>query len=103
MKPKKPVIGPVTKKQSKKASPMVPYSQSTSSDVKKAKRKATIAKVGAAIGTAAGIVVSEVRARQKSRGLAKFNNSNDPRVGTGQKPSNKELRQMGRGGKKKTK
>lgn len=103
MPTKKPVIGPVTKKQSKKAAPMVPYSQSTSSDVKKAKRKATIAKVGAAIGTAAGIVVSEVRARQKSRGLEKFRNSNDPRLGTGQTPSNKELRQMGRGGKKKTK
>jgi len=96
-------IGPQTKREAKKAAPMVPYSQSTSSDVKKAKRKATIAKVGAAIGTAAGIVVSEVRARQKSRGLAKFNNSNDPRLGTDQKPSNKELRQMGRAGKKKTK
>jgi hypothetical protein len=103
MKPKKPIIGPVTKKQSKKAAPMVPYTSATSSDIKKAKRKATIAKVGAAIGTAAGVVISEVRARQKQRGLEKYNKSNDPRLGTGQTPSNKELRQMGRGGKKKTK
>lgn len=103
IKPKKPMMGPSTKKEAKKAAPKVPYTSATSSDIKKAKRKATIAKVGAAIGTAAGIVVSEVRARQKSRGLEKYNKSNDPRLGTGQTPSNKELRQMGRGGKKKTK
>jgi hypothetical protein len=103
IKPKKPIIGPATKKETKKAAPKVPMTASKTAEMKKAKMKSTVGKIGAALGTAAGIVVSEVRARQKSRGLAKFNKSNDPRLGTGQTPSNKELRQMGRGGKKKTK
>lgn len=103
MKPKKPIIGPETKKQAIKAAPKVPMTPAKTAEMKKEKRKETMAKVGAAIGTAAGVVVSEVRARQKQRGMEKYMNSNDPRIGTGQGPSNKELRQMGRGGLKKTK
>lgn len=103
IKPKKPMMGPSTKKEAKKAAPKVPYTSATSSDIKKAKRKATIAKVGGAVAGVGAGVVDYVRGLQESRGLAKFRNSNDPRVGTGQTPSNKELRKMGRGGKKKTK
>lgn len=103
MKPKKPMMGPVTKKEAKKASPKAPMTPAKTAEMKKAKRKETMAKVGAAIGAATGVAISEVRARQKQRGMEKYMNSNDPRIGTGQGPSNKELRQMGRGGKKSTK
>ena len=103
IKPKKPTNTPATNKEAKKAAPKVPFTSATSADMKKAKMKKTIGKIGAGLGLAAGIVVSEVRARQKSKGLGKFYESNDPRIGTCQNPSNKELRQMGRGGKKKTK
>ena len=48
------------------------------------------------IGTAAGVIASEIRAARKQRGYDEFMNSNDPRIGTGQYPSNKELRKMGR-------
>ena len=102
MKPKKPMMGPATKKEAKKAAPKVPMTPAKTAEMKKAKRKETIAKVGGAIGAATGVVISEVRARQKQRGSDRYMNSNDPRLGTGQGPTNKELRQMGRG-KKKTK
>ena len=63
---------------------------------KKKKRNDTIAGIGLGIGTAAGIIASEIRAGRKQRGYQEFMNSNDPRLGTGQTPSNKELRKMGR-------
>ncbi len=63
---------------------------------KKKKRNDTIAGIGLGVGTAAGVIASEIRAARKQRGYDKFMNSNDPRLGTGQYPSNKELRKMGR-------
>lgn len=63
---------------------------------KKKKRNETIAGIGLGVGTAAGVIASEIRAARKQRGYDKFMNSNDPRLGTGQYPSNKELRKMGR-------
>jgi hypothetical protein len=63
---------------------------------KKKKRNDTMAGIGLGIGTAAGIIASEIRAGRKQRGYQEFMNSNDPRLGTGQTPSNKELRKMGR-------
>jgi hypothetical protein len=63
---------------------------------KKKKRNETIAGIGLGIGTAAGVIASEIRAARKQRGYDEFMNSNDPRLGTGQYPSNKELRKMGR-------
>jgi hypothetical protein len=63
---------------------------------KKKKRNDTIAGIGLGIGTAAGVIASEIRAARKQRGYDEFMNSNDPRIGTGQSPSNKELRKMGR-------
>jgi hypothetical protein len=63
---------------------------------KKKKRNDTITGIGLGIGTAAGVIASEIRAARKQRGYDEFMNSNDPRIGTGQYPSNKELRKMGR-------
>ena len=63
---------------------------------KKKKRNDTIAGIGLGIGTAAGVIASEIRAARKQRGYQEFMNSNDPRLGTDQTPSNKELRKMGR-------
>jgi hypothetical protein len=63
---------------------------------KKKKRNDTIAGIGLGIGSAAGVIASEIRAARKQRGYQEFMNSNDPRLGTGQTPSNKELRKMGR-------
>jgi len=63
---------------------------------KKNKRNDTIAGIGLGIGTAAGVIASEIRAARKQRGYQEFMNSNDPRLGTDQTPSNKELRKMGR-------
>lgn len=63
---------------------------------KKKKRNDTMTGIGLGIGTAAGVIASEIRAARKQRGYEEFMNSNDPRVGTGQTPSNKELRKMGR-------
>ena len=104
MKPKKPMVGPATKKEAKKAVvPKVPMTPARTAEVTKKKRRDAMAQVGAAIGTATGVVVSEIRARQKQRGLERYMKSNDPRIGSGIGPTNKELRQMGRGGKKKTK
>lgn len=63
---------------------------------KKKKRNDTITGIGLGIGTAAGVIASEIRAARKQRGYQEFMNSNDPRLGTDQTPSNKELRKMGR-------
>ncbi len=63
---------------------------------KKKKRNDTMTGIGLGIGTAAGVIASEIRAARKQRGYEEFMNSNDPRLGTGQYPSNKELRKMGR-------
>ena len=63
---------------------------------KKKKRNDTMAGIGLGIGTAAGIIASEIRAGRKQRGYEEYMNSNDPRIGTSDQPSNKELRKMGR-------
>ena len=63
---------------------------------KKKKRNDTMTSVGLGVGTAAGIIASEIRDARKQRGYDEFMNSNDPRIGTGQYPSNRELRKMGR-------
>lgn len=63
---------------------------------KKKKRNDTMTGIGLGIGTAAGIIASEIRAARKQRGYEEYMNSNDPRIGTSDQPSNKELRKMGR-------
>lgn len=103
MRPKKPVIGPATKKEAKKAAPKVPMTSAGTSAAKKQKRKATIAKVGGAIAGVGAGVIDYVRGLQESKGYSKWMDQTKGNPTNAPKPSNRELRQMGRGGKKKTK
>ena len=103
MRPKKPVIGPATKKEAKKAAPKVPMTSAGTAAAKKQKRKATIAKVGGAIAGVGAGVVDYVRGLQESKGYSKWMDQTKGNPTNAPKPSNRELRQMGRGGKKKTK
>ncbi len=70
MKPKKPTIGPVTKKVAKKAAPKVPMTASGTEVAKKQKRKSTMGKVAgmgaAAIGAAADMINTKRRLTGKS-------------------------------------
>jgi hypothetical protein len=103
MRPKKPVIGAATKKEAKKAAPKVPMTSAGTSAAKKQKRKATIAKVGGAIAGVGAGVIDYVRGLQESKGYSKWMDQTKGNPTNAPKPSNRELRQMGRGGKKKTK
>jgi hypothetical protein len=103
MRPKKPVIGAATKKEAKKAAPKVPMTSAGTAAAKKQKRKATIAKVGGAIAGVGAGVVDYVRGVQKTKGWNKWAYEQQ-NAGTGkERPSDKELRKLGRGDKKKTK
>lgn len=70
MKPKKPVVGPATKKAASKAAPKVPMTPAGTAAVKKAKRKATMTKIAgmgaAAIGGIADMVNTKRRLSGKS-------------------------------------
>lgn len=70
MKPKKPTMGPVTKKEAKKASPKVPMTPARTAEVKKAKRKETMTKaagIGATVlGAAADMINTKRRLTGKS-------------------------------------
>lgn len=101
-KPKKPTIGPATKKQAKKAAPKVPMTPAKTAEMKKAKRKDTMATIGAGVAAIGGSIISAVRTNRREKGAAKWREQN-PTKGDGSIPSNKELRKMGRGGLKKTK
>lgn len=61
---------------------------------KKKKRNETMATVGAALGSIGFMVGNEIRNKQEQGGLEIYKNSNDPRLGTSNQPSNKELRQL---------
>jgi hypothetical protein len=61
---------------------------------KKKKRNETMATVGAALGSIGFMVGNEIRNRQEQGGLEIYKNSNDPRLGTSDQPSDKELRQL---------
>ena len=102
MRPKKPVIGAATKKESAKSAPKVPMTAAGTAAAKKQKRKATIAKVGGAIAGVGAGVVDYVRGLQESKGYSKWMDQTKGNPTNAPKPSNRELRQMGRGGKKKT-
>ena len=67
---------------------------------KKKKRNETMATVGAALGTVGFMVGNEIRNKQKQGGYDIYVNSNDPRLGTDNQPSNKELRQLYRNSRK---
>ena len=74
MKPKKPMIGPLTKKESKKeakkSTPKVPMTPARTAEVKKAKRKETMTKIAgmgsAALGAAADMINTKRRLTGKS-------------------------------------
>ena len=70
MKPKKPMMGPVTKKEAKKSAPKVPMTPARTAEVKKAKRKETMTKIagmGAAVlGAAADMINTKRRLTGKS-------------------------------------
>lgn len=70
MKPKKPMMGPATKKEAKKAAPKVPMTPARTAEMKKAKRKETMTKVAgvgsAMIGAAADMINTKRRLTGKS-------------------------------------
>lgn len=70
MKPKKPMMGPVTKKEAKKSAPKVPMTPARTAEVKKAKRKETMTKVAgmgsAVLGAAADMINTKRRLTGKS-------------------------------------
>ena len=70
MKPKKPMMGPVTKKEAKKSAPKVPMTPARTAEVKKAKRKETMTKVAgmgsAMLGAAADMINTKRRLTGKS-------------------------------------
>lgn len=70
MKPKKPMMGPATKKEAKKAAPKVPMTPAKTAEMKKAKRKETMAKVAGAgavvMGAAADMINTKRRLTGKS-------------------------------------
>ena len=70
MKPKKPMMGPVTKKEAKKSAPKVPMTPARTAEVKKAKRKETMTKIAgmgsAMLGAAADMINTKRRLTGKS-------------------------------------
>ena len=96
-------IGPQTKREARKSAPKVPMTSAGTAAAKKQKRRATIAKIGGAIAGVGAGVVDYVRGLQESKGWNKWAYEQQ-NAGTGkERPSNKELRKLGRGDKKKTK
>ena len=70
MKPKKPIMGPATKKEAKKSAPKVPMTPARTAEVKKAKRKETMTKIAgmgsAVLGAAADMINTKRRLTGKS-------------------------------------
>ena len=96
-------IGPQTKREARKSAPKVPMTSAGTAAAKKQKRRATIAKIGGAIAGVGAGVFDYVRGLQESKGYSKWMDQTKGNPTQAPKPSNRELRQMGRGGKKKTK
>jgi hypothetical protein len=96
-------IGPQTKREARKSAPKVPMTSAGTAAAKKQKRRATIAKIGGAIAGVGAGVFDYVRGVQKTKGWNKWAYEQQNH-GTGkERPSDKELRKLGRGDKKKTK
>ena len=96
-------IGPQTKREARKSAPKVPMTSAGTAAAKKQKRRATIAKIGGAIAGVGAGVFDYVRGLQESKGWNKWAYEQQ-NAGTGkERPSDKELRKLGRGDKKKTK
>lgn len=67
---------------------------------KKKKRNDAIATAVAGLGTVGFMIGNEIRNKQEVEGLNIYRNSNDPRLGTGNEPDSKELRQIYRNSRK---
>lgn len=66
-KPKKPIIGPATKKEAKKAAPKVPMTPAKTAEMKKQKRKDAMIQIGAGVGTVVGSLIDSKKAGNKTR------------------------------------
>jgi hypothetical protein len=99
----KPMFNEPYKKSFQDGGPALTEEQKAAAEAaaaKKKKRNETIATVGAALGTVGFMVGNEIRNKQKQGGYDIYVNSNDPRLGTDNQPSNKELRQLYRNSRK---
>jgi hypothetical protein len=67
MKPKKPMMGPSTKKEAKKAAPKVPMTPARTAEMKKQKRKDAMIQIGAGVGTVVGALIDSKKAGDKTR------------------------------------
>ena len=78
MKPKKPMMGPATKKEAKKAAPKVPMTPSKTAEMKKAKRKETMAKVAGAGAVVVGAAADMINTKRRLTGKSYLGNKKRP-------------------------
>lgn len=78
MKPKKPMMGPATKKEAKKAAPKVPMTPAKTAEMKKAKRKETMAKVAGAGAVVVGAAADMVNTKRRLTGKSYLGNKKRP-------------------------
>jgi hypothetical protein len=78
MKPKKPMMGPATKKEAKKAAPKVPMTPAKTAEMKKAKRKETMAKVAGAGTVVVGAAADMINTKRRLTGKSYLGNKKRP-------------------------
>lgn len=78
MKPKKPMMGPATKKEAKKAAPKVPMTPEKTAEMKKAKRKETMAKVAGAGAVVVGAAADMINTKRRLTGKSYLGNKKRP-------------------------
>ena len=78
MKPKKPMMGPATKKEAKKAAPKVPMTPAKTAEMKKAKRKETMAKVAGAGALVVGAAADMINTKRRLTGKSYLGNKKRP-------------------------
>jgi hypothetical protein len=78
IKPKKPMIGPSTKKEAKKAAPKVPMTPAKTAEMKKAKRKETMAKVAGAGAVVVGAAADMINTKRRLTGKSYLGNKKRP-------------------------
>ena len=78
MKPKKPMMGPATKKEAKKATPKVPMTPAKTAEMKKAKRKDTMAKVAGAGAVVMGAAADMINTKRRLTGKSYLGNKKRP-------------------------
>jgi hypothetical protein len=78
MKPKKPMMGPATKKEAKKSAPKVPMTPAKTAEMKKAKRKETMAKVAGAGAFVVGAAADMINTKRRLTGKSYLGNKKRP-------------------------